>query len=143
MGGKSCKYGFPLSKDELGGWDTSGESDRVQLLICEYKVRHYDQVQLVLLSTKDKLLLHQDNHAKKGTPWGGRLDPAKKGQSQVSMDDIVGRNKLGQIWMRVQQSLVLEQDSHRTDVLEYQGGSGTDDRDVGDASQSRKKVKLS
>lgn len=98
-GGKSKQHGFALSQEELEGWHR--EATRVQEDICRCKLTHYVQVQEALAATKNKLLLHQDNRAKKDTPWGGRVDPAKKGEKMLSTSDIVGENGLGRTWMNL------------------------------------------
>jgi predicted NAD-dependent protein-ADP-ribosyltransferase YbiA (DUF1768 family) len=99
-GGKSKRYGFELTQDELAGWEK--EAYRVQTTICRYKMNHYVEVQQALVENKSKLLLHQDNRAKSNTLWGGRIDPSKRDKHTVTMDDIIGQNKLGIIWMNLQ-----------------------------------------
>ena len=131
-GGKSKKYGFALSDDELVGWHQ--EATRVQKQICRYKITHYQQVQQVLAATTDKLLLHQENRAKTTTPWGGRVDPAKKGQKILTAQDIIGRNGLGRIWMKL-----------RSEAGNYGEKRQSADKDANadsdDAGRDKKKLK--
>ena len=57
---------------------------------------HYPRprsVQEALATSGKRPLLHQDNRAKASCPWGGRID-------KVS-GELIGRNKLGEIWMQV------------------------------------------
>lgn len=134
-GGKSKKHGgFALSNEELAGWHA--EAKRVQEEICKYKLEHYMQIQQALAATKSKLLLHQDNRAKKGTPWGGRVDPsAKKGQRELTMQDIIGCNGLGGIWMKLR-SKTLHGSKRRG--IGVEASNCCDD----DAGRNNKKLKI-
>lgn len=109
-GGKSKKHGFALLPYELSGWHN--KATRAQHEICSYKLNHYTQVQQALRVTGRKLLLHQDNRAKKDTPWGGRVDPAKKDKKNtepLTMEDVIGCNGLGRIWMKLRSKLLKEE----------------------------------
>jgi predicted NAD-dependent protein-ADP-ribosyltransferase YbiA (DUF1768 family) len=91
-GGKSKLHGFKLEPSELSGWDK--EAERVQTMICLYKLKHYEQVRQVLEANKGKLLLHQDNRAKSDTIWGGRVKPitkdfVEKHKMTITMDDTL------------------------------------------------------
>ncbi|KAL7513895.1 hypothetical protein ACHAXN_011091 [Cyclotella atomus] len=101
-GGKSKTYGFKLEPSELYDWDI--EAERVQESICRYKLKHYEEVRQVLKANKSKLLLHQDNRAKSDTIWVGRVKPIAKVEKTktITIDDIIGQNKLGLIWMNLQ-----------------------------------------
>lgn len=94
-GGKS---GLRLTPDELEEWNKK-TGERVQYDISRYKLRNSPEVKKTLNKYSDYVLLHQDNRAKESTPWSGRL---KDGQ-------IIGENKLGKIWMRLNEERSLKE----------------------------------
>lgn len=94
------KRRMSLNQKELERW--SVYAHEVQKTICVYKALHYDVVRECLQNSKGRLLLHQDNRARAGTPWGGRL--VGTGTSAV----VIGDNGLGKIWMEVRDQLMSE-----------------------------------
>tara|TARA_Y100000389_G_C17356510_1_gene461393 strand:- start:421 stop:957 length:537 start_codon:yes stop_codon:yes gene_type:complete len=92
-GGKS---GLKLIESEIEYWNSI--SERIQNDICDYKIKHYEDVQNILVETKNTVLIHQDNRASSKTIWGAR----------VKDNEIIGQNKLGKIWMKMRKSLYLE-----------------------------------
>lgn len=99
-GGKG-KTGLALSEVELQGWQTVAET--LQLEICRQKVMK-SNVSESLLETGNAYLLHQDNRAHAGTPWGGKIPDLKKkleAGTPIIDADVIGQNRLGKIWMLV------------------------------------------
>eukprot|EP00747_Dinoflagellata_sp_TGD_P087806 gnl/TRDRNA2_/TRDRNA2_163762_c0_seq2.p1 gnl/TRDRNA2_/TRDRNA2_163762_c0~~gnl/TRDRNA2_/TRDRNA2_163762_c0_seq2.p1 ORF type:complete len:149 (-),score=32.39 gnl/TRDRNA2_/TRDRNA2_163762_c0_seq2:336-782(-) len=97
--------GLALSDTEMRGWMPVAES--IQMLICQSKLKA-PQVRSCLLGTGDAYLLHQDNRAKADTPWGGKVPGLKQKLSKggkVTSADVVGKNKLGMIWMAVRDQI--------------------------------------
>jgi len=101
------KKGMALSDLEMRTWLPTGEA--MQLRICRDKVARCAEVRADLLKTGDALLLHQDNRAKPDTPWGGKIPNLKEKLSQAQPikypDDVIGQNRLGQIWMKVREEV--------------------------------------
>lgn len=88
MGGTG-KLGLKISEQESIIWELEAES--IQEDICIYKIENYSEIREYLLNTGDNYLLHQENRAKPSTKWGGRI---KNGE-------LIGENKLGEIWMKL------------------------------------------
>ena len=77
-----------------------------------------DGLKEYLISTNNKYLLHQDNHATSRTYWGGKID------SRTGL--IVGKNRLGEIWMKL-----------RSQELPSLGGGGNGGVDRGNSGVGR------
>ena len=92
------KRGLKLNDKELKVW--SKLSIEVQVKICIYKFKHNNEVREVLKLNKNKYILHQENRAKENTIWGGRISK--------ETNKIIGKNKLGKIWMKVRDYYVLK-----------------------------------
>jgi predicted NAD-dependent protein-ADP-ribosyltransferase YbiA (DUF1768 family) len=88
------KRGLLLEKSELEFWNIA--SKKVQKKICNYKFKSYPEVQDIIKKYKDSYLLHQDNRANKDTIWGGRINK--------ETNELIGNNKLGLLWMRIQKT---------------------------------------
>ena len=58
------------------------------------------EVRELLNKYKDKTLIHQDDKAKKNTPWSARVDETK-GTVKEGKEVIIGQNKLGKSWMNL------------------------------------------
>ena len=97
MGGKK---GYKLTPEQLEAWDKGKMSEPhatiTQRAICNYKCSNYEAVRKSLLSTESTPLLHQDNRARKGCVWGGRVDKAT--------GELIGNNRLGEIWMEIREN---------------------------------------
>jgi predicted NAD-dependent protein-ADP-ribosyltransferase YbiA (DUF1768 family) len=94
-GGKG-RLGFILTKDELDIWYEI--STAVQLKICEYKMKHYQEVCDDLRMSGDKILVHPALRVREDDLerciWEGR---ATKVNGKIV---ILGQNRLGNIWMQ-------------------------------------------
>ena len=92
---------FILSKDELELW--SRLSIPVQVDICKYKFDNYEEVRRDLLESKGKLLVHpamRCNEEKVKTRlWEG------KGIVVEGKIEIIGKNMLGNLWMKCREEL--------------------------------------
>ena len=131
-GGKS-KAGFALESTELKGWDRAATD--IQTLICKYRLSTEPALRDLLLSSGDKLILHQDNRAKATTPWGGRLNPEGKQKLEraeaLTDADVIGKNKLGRLWMELRNEVKTNSSKKRKQ------------QDVSSTSQQKnKKTKL-
>ena len=91
--------GLRLTKEELEAWDYGAEE--VQLQICKSKLA---AVKECLLNTHDAFLVHQDNRATISTLWGGKVEAGAKNRP-ITTEDIVGKNKLGFIWMQLRNEI--------------------------------------
>lgn len=88
------KKGLLLLDEELINWNKF-ISEKVQKKICKYKAKNYIEIKKILIENKDKILIHQDNFSNSKTIWGGKVKDGK----------IIGNNKLGKIWMKIQKNL--------------------------------------
>ncbi|CAK0806642.1 unnamed protein product [Prorocentrum cordatum] len=99
-GGKG-KSGMALVPEELEGWLEAAEV--LQREICLAKVAQ-PEVQGCLARSGSAYILHQDNRAVAGTPWGGKvkdLSKLLKAGRGIGSEDVVGENRLGHIWMDI------------------------------------------
>ena len=94
---KGGKSGLLLLPDELAKWDEI--SIEVQIDICEYKYKTYDEVRQDLKKSETKILIHPalrtSEEKVKLCIWEGKAI-IKDGHIQ-----ILGKNRLGSIWMDV------------------------------------------
>ena len=107
---------MPLSKEQLRPWDTK-HAFLTQRAVCHYKCRTYPQIKELLVKSKGRPLLHQDNRARESNVWGGRID--------VTTGKFVGQNQLGKIWMQMRDNLCS--DATECDV---QGGPNLNSKDL-------------
>ena len=84
------KKGLLLHDYELKDWNNIF-SEKIQKKICKYKIKNYDEIQNILILSKNRILIHQDNFANENTIWGCKIKNNK----------IIGKNKLGIIWMNL------------------------------------------
>ena len=88
---------FILNKDELNLWHTS--SIDVQKEICKYKYDNYEEVRDDLIKSKGKILIHPamrcSEEKLKSRLWEG------KGVIVDGKIEVIGKNMLGDIWMRI------------------------------------------
>lgn len=95
-GGKG-KYGLKLQPDELKLWNKISED--VQLEICKYKMKNYEDVREWLKKSGNKILIHPamrcNNEKIKDKIWEGRFVNG----------EIIGQNKLGYIWMNLREDI--------------------------------------
>ena len=98
MGGKK---GLLLSNVELGLWNDI--SVEVQNEICKYKKEKYEEVRGDLIKSKGKFLIHPalrcSEEGLKKKIWEG------KGVVVDGKIDILGKNRLGNIWMLIRDEL--------------------------------------
>lgn len=88
-----------LENNEIKKWKEK-DADEVQKEICLYKYENNLEVRELLNKYKDKTLIHQDDKAKKNTPWSARVDETK-GTVKEGKEVIIGQNKLGKSWMNL------------------------------------------
>ena len=88
-----------LENNEIKKWKEK-DADEVQKEICLYKYENNLEVRELLNKYKDKTLIHQDDKAKKNTPWSARVDETK-GTIKEGKEVIIGQNKLGKSWMNL------------------------------------------
>lgn len=88
------KKGLLLQDNELENWNKN-ISMKIQKKICNYKLKNYKEIKEILILNKSKILIHQDNFANENTIWGGK----------VKNNIIIGKNKLGNIWMNIRDRL--------------------------------------
>jgi len=103
-GGKG-KSGMALVPEELEDWLEAAEV--LQREICLAKVAQ-PEVQGCLARSGSAYILHQDNRAVAGTPWGGKvkdLSKLLKAGRGIGSEDVVGENRLGHIWMDIRNGL--------------------------------------
>ena len=97
---KGGKNGLVLNEDELEVWYKGSKS--VQNKICIEKLENDDKVREELIKSGDKLLVHpsrvNDDKIRK-LLWNGR---AKIINDKL---EIIGGNKLGEIWMELRSKL--------------------------------------
>lgn len=102
-GGKG-KNGFRLNEGELRDWCSI--SEEVQYEICKYKLENYVEVREYLEKSKGCLLIHSigmiGNEKMKERIWEGRIVKKEDGSFE-----ILGGNKLGNIWMRIRDGIML------------------------------------
>ena len=94
---KGGKSGLLLLPDELALWDSL--SIEVQIDICEYKYKTYEEVREDLKKSENKILIHPalrtSEEKVKSRIWEGKAI-IKDGHIH-----ILGKNRLGSIWMEV------------------------------------------
>ncbi len=100
MGGKK---GLLLNKNELNNWINI--SCIVQKQICKWKVDNYEQVKNDLLKSGNKILIHpalrcSETKIEQTSIWEG------KGVVRDGKIVILGKNKLGNIWMEIRKTLI-------------------------------------
>ncbi len=97
---KGGKNGLVLKDEELEIWYKGSES--VQRQICVEKLENYEKVREELIKSGNNLLVHpsrvNDDKIRK-LLWNGR---AKKINDKI---EIIGGNKLGEIWMEMRSKL--------------------------------------
>ena len=71
-------------------------SSNVQHNICKARVTSSEDLSSILTHTSNQYLLHQENRGKSPI-WGGRIDKIT--------GELIGKNKLGKIWMKVRDEL--------------------------------------
>jgi hypothetical protein len=95
-GGKG-KNGFRLNSEELREWYKM--SMEVQMEICRYKLDNYEEVREWLDKSRGCMLIHSigriGNEKMKERIWEGRLVKKEDGSFE-----ILGGNKLGEMWMK-------------------------------------------
>jgi predicted NAD-dependent protein-ADP-ribosyltransferase YbiA (DUF1768 family) len=84
------RKGLELNNQEREIWNKLSEN--IQYKISMYKYENYDIIKDILKEYKDYYLLHQENRANNKSIWGGRIKD----------DKLIGKNKLGKIWMKIQ-----------------------------------------
>ena len=102
-GGK-CKNGLRLNSGELVLWNMLCEN--VQYEICKYKLENYAIVKEWLLKSGDSILVHPamrcGDKKMKDKFWEGRAIINEDGKIE-----ILGGNKLGGLWMKLRDELVV------------------------------------
>ena len=88
-----------LENNEIKKWKEK-DADEVQKDICLYKYENNLKVRELLNKYKDRTFIHQDDKAKKNTPWSARVDETK-GTVKEGKEVIIGQNKLGKSWMNL------------------------------------------
>ena len=88
------KQGMMLNPDEIEEWNVL--SYDIQRKISEYKFENNEEVRKVIEESDDRYLLHQENRARPTNIWGGKV--CKK------TGEIIGKNKLGEIWMEIRKT---------------------------------------
>lgn len=88
------KNGKALNDIEIIEWNTV--SSNVQHNICKARVASSEDLSSILTHTSNQYLLHQENRGKSPI-WGGRIDKIT--------GELIGKNKLGKIWMKVRDEL--------------------------------------
>lgn len=95
------KKGLLLTEEELKRWDEL--SVKVQEEICQYKVREYEEVRKDLVKSGERILVHPALRCSE-KQLGKRLWEGK-GTVVDGKVQILGRNMLGNIWMKVRNTL--------------------------------------
>lgn len=102
-GGKG-KNGLKLNSGELVLWNMLSES--VQYEICKYKLDNYEVVKEWLLKSGNAILVHPamrcGDNKMKDKFWEGRAIVKEDGNIE-----ILGGNKLGVLWMKIRDELVV------------------------------------
>ena len=96
------KKGLLLTEEELKRWDVL--SVKVQEEICQYKVREYEEVRKDLVKSGERILVHPALRCSE-KQLGKRLWEGK-GTVVDGKVEILGRNMLGNIWMKVRSTLL-------------------------------------
>lgn len=90
------KRGLLLNDDELIFWTSI--SPEVQRIICDYKIKNYEQVRNDLIMSGDRILVHPAMRCSvekvKTRFWEGRAVVLENDQIE-----ILGGNMLGNLWM--------------------------------------------
>lgn len=104
MKGGKGKNGLRLNEEELKLWNKL--SVDVQYEICKYKLENFDEVRENLIRSKYRVLIHPamrcNDDKMKDKFWEGRMKIKEDGSFE-----ILGGNKLGNIWMELREKLVM------------------------------------
>lgn len=102
-GGKG-KNGFRLNEGELREWYNM--SMEVQMEICKYKWENYEEVKIWLEKSRGCMLIHSigriGNEKMKERIWEGRMVEDENGNMK-----LIGENKLGEMWMKVRDGVMM------------------------------------
>jgi predicted NAD-dependent protein-ADP-ribosyltransferase YbiA (DUF1768 family) len=104
MKGGKGKNGLRLNEEELKMWNKL--SIDVQYEICKYKLENFEEVRENLIRSKYSVLIHPamrcNDDKMKDKFWEGRMKIKEDGSFE-----ILGGNKLGNIWMELRENLVM------------------------------------
>lgn len=91
------KKGIKLTDNEILAWNN--EAENIQRHICECKYKNDKNVKDCLDNLDDNtILVHFNRFARENEIWGGRYDK--------STNQLIGANKLGNIWMEIKKNAI-------------------------------------
>ena len=110
---------FQLTDIEIEKWNN--EKEDIQEKICRYKYENYNEVKHILQNTTDYLLYNDNTKLNTVSYWGGHINPKTK--------RVIGKNKLGYIWMKIRSQIANEKVIEIFDDAESEDSEDSEDSD--------------